>query len=108
MACAEVATAKANATAINLIIVFSVFVPSWREDAQPLRAAGRLSAFGARAGREKTGANRPHRRLDGGVADCYVLNGNRYKELVKIAHPARSTAVGTLCDAGSLVQNHVQ
>ena len=39
MACAEVATAKANATAINLIIVFSVFVPSWREDAQPLRAA---------------------------------------------------------------------
>ena len=28
-----------------------------REDVQPLRAAERLSAFGARAGREKTGAN---------------------------------------------------
>ena len=69
MACAEVATAKANATATNLIIVFSIFVPSRREDAQPLRAAGRLSAFGARAGREKTGTNRPHLRLDGGSTD---------------------------------------
>jgi len=69
MACAEVATAKANATAINLIIVFSVFVPSWREDAQPLRAAGRLSAFGARAGRERSALSRPHLRLDGGTTD---------------------------------------
>ena len=45
------------------------------------------------AGREKTGTNRPHRRLDGGrlptcdVADCYEINGKPHKELVKIAHP---------------------
>jgi hypothetical protein len=50
----EVARAKANATAINLIIVFSS-LPRVGGDAQPLRAAGRLSAFRARAGREKTG-----------------------------------------------------
>jgi hypothetical protein len=69
MACADVATAKAKATAMNLIIVFSVFIPSWRKDAQPLRAAGRLSAFGARAGRESQALSGPHLRLDGRTTD---------------------------------------
>jgi hypothetical protein len=48
MAWAEVATAKAKAAkAMNLVIVFSS-LPRVGEDAQPLRAAGRLSAFRAR------------------------------------------------------------
>ena len=46
MAWAEVATAKAKAAnAINLIIVFSMFTLREEKDAQPLRAAGRLSAL---------------------------------------------------------------
>jgi hypothetical protein len=60
--------AKANAIAMNLIIVFSVL--SLRGEKTPSRSA-RLDASArlARAGREKTGANRPHRRLDGGTND---------------------------------------
>jgi len=46
-----------------------VFIPSWRKDAQPLRAAGRLSAFGARAGRESQALSGLHLRLDGRTTD---------------------------------------
>ena len=76
---------------MNLIIVFSIL--SLRGEKTPSRYA-RLDASArlARAGREKTGANRPHLRLDGGTTDVrcgrlYKLNGKPYKELVKIAHP---------------------
>jgi hypothetical protein len=58
MACAEVATAKAKAaTATNLIIVFLHIIPFEEQDAQLLHAAYASARF-ARAGREKTGANR--------------------------------------------------
>ena len=53
----------------------------------------------------------PHLRLEGGACrramrPLLYANEKAYKELVKIAHLARS--VGILCDAGSLMQNHVQ
>ena len=68
---------------------FSILSPS--RSKTPSRYA-RLDALArlARAGREKTGAKRPHLRQTGGlptcdVADCCELNGKSYKELVKVA-----------------------
>ena len=54
----------------------------------------------------------PHLRLDGGTTDVrcgrwYKLMGSPTKNWSKLL-TRRSTAVGTLCDAGSLMQNHVQ
>ena len=66
----------------------------------------------ARAGREKTGTNRPHLRLDGGrlptcdVAACISVVGSPTTDWSKLLTHL-SFAVG-LCDAGGLMQNHIQ
>jgi hypothetical protein len=54
----------------------------------------------------------PHLRLDGGTTEVrcgrwYKLRGSPTKNWSKLL-TRRSTAVGILCDAGSLMQNHVQ
>ena len=62
--------AKANATAMNLIIVFTPYHP-FEERRRPTATRGWTpKARLLRARREgKTGANRPHLRLDGGTTD---------------------------------------
>jgi hypothetical protein len=93
MACADVAMAKAKAaTATNLIIVFLHIIPWKRKTPAPRGWDVSAGLFRARAGREKTGADRPHLQLDGGYyrKRCGLQlkrNGKPYKELVKIAHP---------------------
>ncbi len=76
-------------------------------------AAGTSQRVPSRARREgKTGANRPHLRLDGGTTDMRCgreirLMGSPTKNWSKLL-THRSVVVGTHCDAGGLVQNHVQ